>query len=207
MGGVNATQSPSSNADAQPAVAPRLYTWISETGRVIEQVRLVPEGDSASARGRIVSATNFDYHEAFTLDYEVEIDADRAIRQAHFSVATEGYARTLDLVRDDAGSWTLTTPGEADTRIGGQGVRDLDVTNSVFFASVMIRRLDLDSQPGSAQLQALTVDSITLEVEEKSVTLTSDDEQIHGLTATAATSATVDADGIILDVPGLSRRV
>ena len=33
-----------------------------------------------------------------------------------------------------------------------------------------------------------------------------DDEQVHGFTATASTSATVDAGGMIIDVPGLSRR-
>ena len=206
MEGVNASQSPSPHAEAQLATAPRLYTWISETGRVIEQVRVVPDGDSARARGRIVSATHPD-HEAFTLDYEAEMDTDRSLRHVHLTVATEAYARTIDLSRDDAGAWTVQAPGEAGTRVGGDGVLDVDVTLSVFFASVMIRRLDLDSQPGSEQVSALTVDSHTLEVTEDSVTLSSDDEQIHGLTATAATSASVDSDGMIVDVPGLSRRV
>lgn len=206
MEGVNASQSPSPHAEAQPATAPRLYTWISETGRVIEQVRVVPDGDSARARGRIVSATHPD-HEAFTLDYEAEIDTDRALRQVHLTVATEGYARTIDLSRDGQGAWTLQAPGETGTGVGGDGGVDLDVTYSVFFTSVMIRRLDLDSQPGSEQVSALTVDSHTLDVTESSVTLSSDDEQIHGITATAATSASVDSDGMIVDVPGLSRRV
>lgn len=167
---------------------------------------MVPDGDSASARGRIVSATHPD-HEAFTLDYEAEIDTDRALRRVHLTVATEAYARTIDLSRDDEGTWTLQAPGQSATRIGGDGVLDLDVIYSVFFTSVMIRRLDLDSQPGTEQIRALTVDSHTLEVTENSVTLSSDDEQIHGITATAATSATVDSDGMLVDVPGLSRRV
>lgn len=206
MDTVNASQSPAPHAEAQPATAPRLYTWISETGRVIEQVRVVPDGDSARARGRIVSATHTD-HEAFTLDYEAEIDSDRALRRVHLTATTEGYSRTIDLVRDDRGAWTLEAPSEAPTPIGGDGVADLDITYSVFFTSVMIRRLDLDSQPGSEQVRALKVDSITLDVTENSVTLSSDDEQVHGITATAATSANVDYDGMLLDVPGLSRRV
>ena len=183
-----------------------MYTWISETGRVIEQVRVLPKGDATRARGRIVSATHSD-HDAFTVEYEAELSADHSLRRVRLTTSTEEYERTIDLVCDAEGSWLLDDPSDTRSRVGGEGVKDVDVTYSVFFASLMIRRLGLDTQQGSAEARVLSVDSLTLEVTEDTVTMSSDDEHIHGITATASTSATVDADGMILDVPGLSRRV
>ena len=206
VGGVNAPQSTSPQTEAQRASGPRMYTWISETGRLIEQVRIVPKGESTRARGRIVSAAHSD-HRAFSVEYEAEIGADRAPRRVQLTVSTEEYERTIDLVRVDDGSWLLDDPTDTRSRVGGEGVLDVDITFSVYFASVIIRRLDLHSQPGSVEQRVLSVDSMTLEVTEDSVTFSSDDEKVHGITATAATSATVDPDGFILDVAGLSRRV
>ncbi|HJC61240.1 MAG TPA: putative glycolipid-binding domain-containing protein [Candidatus Dietzia intestinigallinarum] len=183
-----------------------MYTWISETGRVIEQVRVVPKGDSSRARGRIVSATHSD-HDAFTVEYEAEIAADHSLRRVRLTTTTEEYERTIDLVCDAEGAWLLDDPTDTRSRVGNEGIVDVDITYSVFFASLMIRRLGLDSQPDSTEARVLSVDSMTLEVTEDTVTMSSDDEHVHGITATASTSATVDADGMILDVPGLSRRV
>ena len=183
-----------------------MYTWISETGKVIEQVRIVRRGDSSRARGRIVSAEHPD-HSAFTLEYEVEIGSDLAPRRVQLTVSTEEYERTIDLVCDDEGSWLLDDPTDTRSRVGGDGVVDVDITYSVFFASVIIRRLGLHSQQDSVEQRVLSVDSLTLEVTDDSITMSSDDEHVHGITATAATSATVDSDGFILNVAGLSRRV
>ena len=203
---MNASQPPSPQVEAPRASAPRIYTWLSESGRLIEQVRVVRKGDSSRARGRIVSGDHPD-HKAFSLEYEAEIGSDLALRRVCLTVTTEEYERTIDLVCDAEGSWLLDDPSDVRSRVGGDGVLDVDVTYSVFFASLMIRRLGLHAQPGSAEVPVLSVDSMTLEVTTDSVTFTSDDEQIHGITATGSTSATVDADGMILDVPGLSRRI
>ncbi len=206
VGAVNASQSPSPQSEAQRASAPRLYTWISETGRLIEQVRVVSRGDAARARGRIVAAAHTD-HSAFTLEYEAEISSDQALRRVQLTVTTEDYERTIDLTCDAEGAWLLDDPSDIRSRVGGEGVMDVDITLSVFFASVIIRRLGLHRQQDSAEQRVLSVDSMTLEVTEDSITMSSDGEQVHGITATASTSATVDSDGMIIDIPGLSRRV
>ncbi|WP_255583306.1 putative glycolipid-binding domain-containing protein [Dietzia sp. ANT_WB102] len=203
---MNASQSPSPKSEVQSASAPRLYTWISETGRLIEQVRVVTKGDSSRARGRIVAATDPE-HPAFTVEYEAQLGSDTALRRVGLTVTTEEIERTIDLVCDGEGDWLLEDSSGTRSRVGADGVVDVDITYSVFFASVMIRRLGLHAQPGSAEERVLSVDSLTLDVTEDTVTLSSDDEQVHGITATASTSATVDSDGIIVDVPGLSRRV
>ncbi len=182
-----------------------MYAWISEHGKVIEQVRVVRKGDVVRARGHIVAAADVE-HEAFSLTYEAEIGSDQSLRRVGLTVTTEAHERTIDLVRDDEGSWLLDDPSDVRSRVGGTGVVDVDITYSVFFAGVILRRLGLHAQPGSAEARVLSVDSLTLEVSEDTVTFTSDDEQVHGITATAATSATVDSDGVILDVAGLTRR-
>ena len=205
MGCVNASQSPSPQSEAQRASATRMYTWISETGRLIEQVRVIPKVDSTRARGRIVAAAGPD-NPAFSVEYEAQLGADTTLRRVWLTLTTEEHERTIDLVCDDEGAWLLEDSSGTRSRVGGDGVVDVDITHSVFFASVMIRRLGLHAQPGSEDVRVLSVDSLTLQVTEDTVTLSSDDEQVHGITATASTSATVDPDGVIIDVPGLSRR-
>ena len=164
------------------------------------------EGDAARARGRIVAAAHTD-HSAFTLEYEAEISSDQALRRVQLTVTTEDYERTIDLTCDAEGAWLLDDPSDIRSRVGGEGVMDVDITLSVFFASVIIRRLGLHRQQDSAEQRVLSVDSMTLEVTEDSITMSSDGDQVHGITATASTSATVDSDGMIIDIPGLSRRV
>lgn len=206
---VNASESPSPSPSPQPeahrASVSRMYTWISENGRLIEQVRVVPKGDSTRARGWIVAAAGPDTP-AFTVEYEAQLGADTTLRRVWLTLTTEECTRTIDLVCDDEGAWLLEDSSGTRSRVGGDGVVDVDITYSVFFASVMIRRLGLYAQPGSEDVRVLSVDSMTLDVTEDTVTLSSDDEQVYGITATASTSATVDPDGVIIDVPGLSRR-
>lgn len=204
---VTTPQTSAATADsvASRAATPRLYTWIADSGRVIEQVRLTRKNDGIRARGHIVAAADPE-HIAFSLDYEAEVDASDTLRRARLTVTTEQYDRSIDLARDDEGAWLLDDTSGNRTRIGGPDVIDVDVTYSVFFAGVLVRRTGLASQPGEVTERVLAVDAESLEVTEDTVTFTSDDERVHGITATASTSATVDADGVLIDVSGLSRR-
>lgn len=183
-----------------------MYTWISETGRVIEQVRVVREGDTARARGRIVSATHSD-HNAFTLEYEADFASDQSLSRVQLKVTTADFERTVDLARDAEGFSQLDADSGERTHVGAASIQDVDITYSVFFASVIIRRLGLHAQPGVMVQRVLSVDSLTLDVSEDSVTFSSDNEKVHGITATASTSASVDSDGLIINVDGLSLRV
>lgn len=183
-----------------------MYTWVSDTGRVIEQVRVVPEDGAKRAHGRVVSATHSD-HDAFTIEYEAEISAAYELRRVRLTTTTQEYERTIELICDADGSWKLEDPTDTRSHVGAVGVKDIDLTYSVYFASLIIRRLGLDTQQGSAEARVLSVDSITLEVSDDTVTMSSDDERIYGITATGSTTATVDADGVILEVHGLSRRI
>lgn len=204
---VTTPQTSAATADsvASRAATPRLYTWIADSGRVIEQVRLTRKNDGIRARGHIVAAADPE-HIAFSLDYEAEVDASDTLRRARLTVTTEQYDRSIDLARDDEGAWLLDDTSGNRTRIGGPDVIDVDVTYSVFFASLIVRRHSLHAQPTQIDERVLSVDSITLDVAEDTVTFTSDDECIHGITATASTSATVDSDGMLIDVRGWSRR-
>lgn len=182
-----------------------MYTWVSETGRVIEQVRIVHDEVGSRARGRIISADHSD-HKAFSLDYNADLDSDRVLQRVRLRTATEDHERSIELLRDGESSWVIIDSDGGRSRVEATGVVDLDVTYSVYFAGVMISRHGLHAQPGNTEHRVLSVDSLTLEVTEDSVTLTSDDEKVHGITATASTSATVDPDGVIIDVDGMSKR-
>lgn len=185
---------------------PKLFTWISESDRVIEQVRLVPRGDKIRAKGTIVAA-QADEHPAFTLSYEAEIDSTWSLRRVGLETATEASTNVLELIRDSEGAWLKDDRTGTRSRVGGDDVDDVDLTRSVFFASLMIRRMGLYAQPGQVSASVLSVSSLSLSVKEDDVTFSSNDEHIYGITKTASTTATVDAEGMIIDVAGLSRRV
>ena len=197
--------SPSTEHDALRAATPRIYTWISEKGKVIEQVRVVRKGDGLRASGHVVAAAD-EEHIAFSLSYEAEVDGSDELRRIALTSSTTESVRTIDLARDSEGAWLLTDTLGQRERVGAEGIRDVDVTYSVFFASLIVRRHSLHAQPTQIDERVLSVDSVTLDVAEDTVTFTSDDESIHGITATASTTATVDSDGVLVDVRGLSRR-
>jgi len=205
---VNPSQSlPQSEPDALRTAGPRLYTWISDKGRVVEQVRVVRgTGEWLRAVGRVVAAADKPDHPAFSLTYEVEIDSVDELRRLSLATATAEYERAVELARDSEGSWLLTDSLGNRERVGSGDIRDVDVTFSVFFASLIVRRHRLHAQPGEVSERVLSVDAVSLAVTEDTVTFTSDDEHVHGITATASTSATVDSDGVIVDVAGYSRR-
>lgn len=186
-------------------VGPQLFTWISESGRVIEQVRLVPRGDKVRAKGTIVAA-RADEHPAFTLNYEAELDGRLNLRRVRFETSTEASINVLELIRDSEGSWLQDDRNGTRTRVGGDDVDDVDLTLSVFFASMMIRRMGLHAQPDQVSAPVLSVSSLNLSVREDDVTFSSNDEYVYGITKTASTTATVDSEGMIINVAGLTRR-
>lgn len=184
---------------------PRIYSWMSGDGARIEQARVVARGERLRVRGHLIEAET-EERPAFTLTYDVEVDAADEIRRVGLESVTVSGEKSINLRRDGEGAWLLESAAGATDRVGEEGVRSVLIDASMLFFSLAVRGNALQSQQDEVSEPALSVDPYDLSVSNTSMEFRSDDSMIHGITGDSATSAHVDSDGFVADVPGSFRR-
>lgn len=198
---------PNDNASAAAAApsSPRIYTWVSRDGAVVEQARMTVRGDRTRARGHII-AVGTDAHPAYTLTYDVEVDSEGQIRRVGLESISVDAEIAANLRRDGEGEWLLEDNSGDRHRIPESDVRDVHVPESMLFYSLALRARGLHRQQTEESVTALNIDPVTLTVDTVSAACRSDDSMVYLVTDSAATAARVDTDGMIVDVPGSVQR-
>ena len=200
------TDSPRSTENRSPESGEaRIYTWAYADGSRIEQARVADSGEGLRVRGNLVEAPTDD-RPALTLGYVVELADGYRISRVAFESITAAGERTLELKHDGEGAWIAEGPEGAVERVGATGARSVLIDASMLLFSLAVRANDLHSNQDEVDEPALSVDPYTLGVSETSMSFRSDDTMVHGVTGVAATSAHVDADGFVVDVPSLLSR-
>ncbi len=82
-----------------------------------------------------------------------------------------------------------------------------DVVLSPFFNTLPIRRLGLHTDSVDLQVPVVYVNLLDLTIQEASLTYSSGADGIHVLSPVSSSSVIVDADGFVLDYPGLAERI
>jgi len=183
----------------------RIYTWAYADGSRIEQARVAESGEGLRVRGSLVEAPTDD-RPALTLAYVVELADGYRIDRVVLESVTAAGERTLELKHDGQGAWIADGPAGAGERLGSAGARSVLIDASMLLFSLAVRANDLQSNQDEVDEPAVSVDPYTLEVSETSMSFRSDDTMVYGVTGVAATSAHVDADGFVVDVPSLLSR-
>jgi hypothetical protein len=172
----------------------------------LEHLRLTPHDGGAGADGLIVG---IERERTFRARYEVRCDARWRVREMR--VALLGSDRpALALLADGAGHWT-TAGGDGVPALAG--CIDVDISATPFTNTLPIRRLGL--QPGeSAELAMAYVDVPELRVapaRQRYTCLAARPDgglyRFEALPGGFTADLPVDADGLVLDYPGLFRRV
>jgi hypothetical protein len=103
----------------------------------------------------------------------------------------------------------LVTDHQGESRAGFQGALDVAVVFSPFFNALPIRRLALHERADSITLPMVYVNVPEMTVTAATVSYSSLGglEGIKLRSPVADTTVTVDADGFILDYPGLAERI
>jgi hypothetical protein len=103
----------------------------------------------------------------------------------------------------------LITDHQGERREGFNGALDVDVVFSPFFNALPIRRLDLHERAESIALPMVYVNVPEMIVEAAIVNYTSTGslDSIKLRSPVADTMVGVDADGFIVDYPGLAERI
>lgn len=138
----------------------------------------------------------------FALAYRLRVDSEWHVREAHLKTTSR---HGLHLVSNGKGTWHVNGVEEP----AFQGCLDIDIQASPITNTLPIRRLGL--KPGESsdlRLCYISVPDLAVTVAEQRYTaLESRLFRFESLTSGFTADLPVDEDGVVLDYPGLFRRI
>lgn len=198
-----------SAAEGSDADWPAILTWRSQDVTRIESTRVALSGNRIKALGRIVAAATAT-HPAFSASYDLVTDDAGATRRLSLNVSLANRDRQMSIARDEENMW-LVSDHRGDSRDSYGGALDVDVALSPFFNALPIRRTGLHRRAETVDLPVLYVYLPELTVAEETISYRSPGpgtgEGIDLDSPVAKTTVVVDADGFIVDYPGLAERI
>ncbi|WP_236055491.1 putative glycolipid-binding domain-containing protein [Mycobacterium sp. SM1] len=175
----------------------------------MEQVRVQLSGKRIKANGQIVAAAT-KTQPAFSAYYDVQTDETGATKRIGLTVTLAERERQLSIARDEENMWLLTDH-RGESRAPYDGALDVDVVFSLFFNALAIRRTGLHERADSVTLPLVYVYLPDIAVDAATVSYTStgpgDLQPIKVKSPVADVTVLVDADGFIVDYPGLAERI
>ncbi|TSE00677.1 hypothetical protein FOS14_06515 [Skermania sp. ID1734] len=200
---------PASGA-VQPAAGsarswPAVLTWRAHNAPRMESVRVQLNGNRIKAVGRIIGG-ECPEHPAFSASYDLITDEAGVTRRLSLQTLVASGERHISISRNGEGYWMVESPS-THLRSTFAGALDVDVVLSPFFNALPIRRYSLHHDAEDMQVPVVYVNLPDLSVQEASLTYSSGGDGIHVLSPVSSSSVTVDADGFVLDYPGLAERI
>lgn len=183
--------------------------WRDASGTGAEKSRVTFADSSCSVDGVITGPAQT----PFTVDYAVSCDEEWCTRYVFIADAASG--RRLELLASGRGHWT---DGDGETLHELRGALDVDISATPFTNTLPIRRLDLVLGESADIFTAFViVPELVVSSERQRYTRVGPRTflfQSLGLDAVSSATAevefereiTVDADGLVLDYPGLFAR-
>ncbi len=178
--------------------------WSAWEGPGLGHLRLAVRDSGVVANGVVLGVAE---GRPFRLAYEVRCDADWRVRAAR--VGVPGEPPKVELLSDGEGNWT-GPDGRAVTYL--EGCEYVDISETPFTNTLPIRRLGL--APGeSAEIKVAYFDGVVLQPWPEPQRYTCLENGGGGglyrflsLDGGFSADLPVDADGLVLDYPGLFRR-
>ncbi|EID11957.1 hypothetical protein MPHL43072_00180 [Mycolicibacterium phlei DSM 43072] len=172
----------------------------------MESVRVHLSGNRIKAYGRIVAAATAT-HPAFSASYDLVTDEAGATKRLSMTVTLAERERQLSIARDEENMWLVQQQNGETRRAAYDGALDVDVIFSPFFNALPIRRTGLYEHSDSISCPVVYVRLPDLTVETAVISYSSAPDGIKLHSPVAETTITVDADGFILEYPGLAERI
>jgi hypothetical protein len=176
-----------------------ILRWASDGG--LEHARVSGGADGFRAEGVVIGPPG-DAH-PFAVVYRLVCDADWRTRE--LDVRLVGTERRLVLRSDGNGDWR---DGKGAGLPALRGCVDVDLTATPLTNTLPIRRLSLATgQSAVVRVAYVSVPELTVSVSEQRYTRRAGDTYRFELTDGSFTrDITVDAEGFVVDYPGLFRR-
>ncbi|OBK41007.1 hypothetical protein A5658_19830 [Mycobacterium sp. 1245111.1] len=182
-----------------------ILTWRSQDHRRMESVRVQLSGKRIKANGRIVAAAT-DSNPAFAAYYDLLTDETGATKRLGMTATLAERERQLVVARDDENVW-LITDHQGDSRAAYEGALDVDVVYSPFFNTLPIRRIGLHEHQDAVAVPTVYVNLPEMSVAAATVSYSNIGDGMKVHSPVADVTLTLDADGFIVDYPGLAERI
>lgn len=187
----------------------RQIMWSPWMGPGLEHLRLLQQQDGIVADSFILGVQE---QKPFRVHYEIHCTMQWRLRTVHVSLLS-GSPQSLDFFTDGEGAWTT---GEGEPIPSLHGCLDVDISVTPFTNTLPIRRLAL--QPGSTatlRMAYIAIPQMHVEATEQRYTCLEVSpsrgkyrfESLEHGVASFTAELPVDRDGLVLDYPGLFRRV
>jgi hypothetical protein len=181
--------------------------WAAWDGRGLEHLRFSMGPGVVRADSLIIAVD--DAGRPFRARYVVECDEDWKVRRARIEVLGEP-ARVLDL-RVDGGHWTDAGTGAA---LALEGCVDIDVYPSPFTNTLPMRRFAAAAvgRPVAIEVAWVVLPELTIQPARQEYTLLERGAagsrwRFRGFDSDFTAELPADRDGLVLDYPGIARRV
>jgi hypothetical protein len=206
----SAEQAPTHTQGARHA----MFTWQGADGRRLESVRVRWSAeDRFRCSGRVI-VTGTAEQSAYSAFFELSVDETGVLRRALINSTCAEYERQLSLSRSIEGVW-LVDDGSGVQRGPFEGAMEIDIQGVVLPNALPIRRLGLHHEAGEHTIPVVYVSlpDCTARVLQQTyrtisaVPAGADGAVIRYESGDVAADITVDADGMVLEYPGLARRV
>jgi hypothetical protein len=187
-----------------------MFTWQGVDVPRLEGVRVVLGERGMRANGAVVSSAA-EGAPAYAANYALAAGETGVVSRVSVRAVTAAGERQVTLNRSEEGMW-LVDHGKGAKRTDFDGAVDVDVESCVLFNAVPVRRLRLQRQADEHELPVVYVHMPDLKV--KLVRQTYRGRPGAGGPAVVQfqqedfnADLTVDADGLVLEYPGLARRL
>jgi hypothetical protein len=187
-----------------------MLAWAGIECLRLEAARLLLGERGLRASGSLVSCQQ-EGIEAFSASYSLATDETGVVQRLTVRTIRAQGEQHVTLTRSEEGIWLVDHgQGGAAQRTDFGGALDVDVQFSPLFNALPVRRLGLHRVAAKHDLAVVFVSLPTLEVDRISQTyrtVSLGDPAIVGLSSDSfEAELSVDADGLVLDYPGLARR-
>jgi hypothetical protein len=189
---------------------PAMLTWQGVSSPRLESVRLLLAEERLRASGRVIASATGD-GAPYSASFELTVNAAGVVSRLLLRSSTAEDERQVSLNRSEDGVW-LVDHGSGVERTEFGGAVDVDVEGLVLFNTLPLRRLGLHRMPGDHDLPVVFVSlpdlsSRLVRQNYRTVSVGDHSSVVHYSCDAFEAELTVDVDGLVLEYPGLSRRV
>jgi len=174
----------------------------------VEAVRILLGDRGLRATGSIVSCQQDDT-DAYSASYTLTTDETGVVERLTVRVIRAQGEQHVAITRSEEGIW-LVDHGQGAARTNFGGALDVDLQFSPLFNALPVRRLNLHRSAAKHELAMVFVSVPGLEVSRVAQsyrTVSLGEPAVVGFSSDSyETELTVDADGLVLEYPGLARR-
>lgn len=185
-----------------------MLAWAGVDGLRLEAARVVLGERSLRASGSLVS-TRHDGTEAYTASYSLATDEIGVAQRLTVRTTRAQGEQYVTLTRSEEGIW-LVEQGASTVRATFSGALDVDLAFSPLFNALPVRRLSLHRAAAEHDLAMMFVSLPGLEVgcvRKTYRTVSVGETTVVSVASDVVTvELTVDADGLVLECPGLALR-